>query len=145
MIEGPLRAPSSPPETPVPIKRKPFELEIAGTADRVLVVGVAAVDDDVARLQVWDQQFDEVINRRAGLDHQHHPTRTLQQARQLLDRVGADDVRALRLIDEKLVYLGHGAVVDGHDEAVVVHIENQVLAHHGEADEADVGRGGGHG
>ena len=59
----------------------------------------------------------------------------------LLDRVGADDVCPLGLVVEEIVHLGDGAVV-GHDRvAVVVHVEDQVLAHDGQADECDVSLG----
>ena len=45
---------------------------------------------------------------------------------------------SLRFIGEKFVYFGGGAVV-GHDvKAVVVHIEDQVLAHDCEADQGNV-------
>ena len=37
-------------------------------------------------------------------------------------------------------HLGGGAVEGRDDEAVVVHVQNQVLAHDGEPDDSDVGR-----
>jgi hypothetical protein len=52
--------------------------------------------------------------------------------------MGADDVGALGFLVEEFVHLGHGAVEGDHGEAVVVHVQNQVLPHHGEADECDV-------
>ena len=84
------------------------------------------------------QLLDEIVHRLAGLHHQHHPARRFEQADQFLDGVGADDLRALGLVGEEIVHLGDGAVVDRHGEAVVVHVQNQVLAHHGQADQADV-------
>ena len=42
------RAPSSPPETPEPMKRMFFRFELSPTTLGVGVVGVAEVDDDVA-------------------------------------------------------------------------------------------------
>ena len=46
--------------------------------------------------------------------------------------------RALRLVGEKMIHLRRGAVV-GHDgEAVVVHVEDQILAHDGQTDQCDV-------
>ena len=44
----------------------------------------------------------------------------------------------LASLAEKFVHLGDGAVEDGHGEAVVVHVENEVLAHHGQSDQSDV-------
>ena len=62
-----------------------------GAPRRVREVRVAAVDDDVAGLQVRHQLVDHVVHRLAGLDHQHHAPRPLQQPGQLLDRVCAGD------------------------------------------------------
>ena len=42
------------------------------------------------------------------------------------------------------VDLLRGPVVGAHDEAVVVHVEDDVLAHDGQPDEGDVGDGLGH-
>ena len=39
---------------------------------------------------------------------------------------------------EEIVHLGHGAV-EGHDgEAVVVHVQNEILAHHGQTDQCNI-------
>ena len=46
----------------------------------VLEVGVAAVDDDVARLQVRDQLVDHRVGGGAGLDHDDDPARALRLA-----------------------------------------------------------------
>ena len=50
-------------------------LEILGAADAVGEVGVAAVDDDVALVEQRHQLVDQVVDRLAGLDHDHHPAR----------------------------------------------------------------------
>ena len=55
-----------------------------------------------------------------------------------LDGVRADDLGALGLVVEEVVHLGDGAVVGGHGEAVVVHVQNQVLAHNGQPDYSNV-------
>ena len=46
--------------------------------------------------------------------------------------------RPLACVVEELVHLGNGAVEADHGEAVVVHVEDQVLAHDGQADQCDV-------
>jgi hypothetical protein len=56
------------------------------------------------------------------------------------DGVGADDVGALGFVGEEVVDLGGGAVEDGDFEAVVVHVEDEILSHDGKADEADITR-----
>ena len=58
----------------------------------------------------------------------------------LFDGVGADDLRALGGVVQELVDLGRRAVEGDHGEAVVVHVQDQVLAHDGQADQCDVCR-----
>ena len=59
----------------------------------------------------------------------------------LLERVGAEDAGCPWLRWPGIVHLGDGAVVGHHGEAVVVHVQNQVLAHDGQADHSDVSFG----
>ena len=46
---------------------------------------------------------------------------------------------SFRLVVEESVNLVDSAVVGAHDEPVVVHVEDQVLAHHGQPDQGDIG------
>ena len=48
---------------------------------------------------------------------------------------------------DEVVDLRRGAVEDGDGVAVALHVQDEVLAHHGQADQADVGglAGSGHG
>ena len=39
---------------------------------------------------------------------------------------------------QKIVHARNGAVENGHGEAVVVHVENQILAHHGQTNQGDI-------
>ena len=118
--------------------KQPFGFDVLGAAHRIVIVGVAAVNDDVARLQMGDELLDEGVHRGAGFDHQHHPARTLEGAHQLLDGMGADDFRAPGVAVDEVVHFRHGTVENGYGEAVVVHIQNQILPHHRQADEANV-------
>src|SRR5438105_842217 len=99
---------------------------------------VASVDDDVAFFEMGDKLFNYLIDSLARLDHHHDATRTLQCANEFLDGVSADDLRSRSFVLNKIVDLGDGAVEDRDLVAVVVHIEDQVLPHDGEADESDV-------
>ena len=47
MIDGPWRAPSSPPETPMPMKVSPIFFSPVEAGDGVAEIGVAGIDDDV--------------------------------------------------------------------------------------------------
>jgi hypothetical protein len=102
-------------------------------------VGVAAVDDDVALLDTGlEDGLDECVNGSASLDQQHHASGFLELGDEILDAVRADDGFALGLVGQEGVDLGDCSV-EGHDsEAVISHIEDQVLAHDGQANEAEI-------
>ncbi len=123
-MEGPKRAPSSPPETPVPMKRMPLRCEILGTAIRIGEQRVAAVDDDVAGFKKGEYVVDHLIDSVAGLDHEHDAAWTLEQANEFLNRMRAGHLRALCLVVQKVVHFRNGAVEDSNLEAVIVHVEH---------------------
>ena len=64
--------------------------------------------------------------------------RLLQQRNEFLDRVGAHNLRALGFVRNKLIYFGDRSIENGDLVAVIVHIQDQVLAHHGQADQSDI-------
>ncbi len=137
-MEGPRRAPSSPPETPVPMKRMPFSA-------RPFVRRLVSVKRELPPSMMMSpfsrcgtMLIDHLVDRVAGLDHQHDAARRLERLNQLLDGMRADDLRALGFVLEELVDLGDGSIEDGHAVAVVVHVQDQILAHDSEADQSDV-------
>src|SRR5262249_41712387 len=105
----------------------------------------AAVDEDVARLQQRRHLLDDLIDGRAGLDHDHHLARPFQRRDQLLDAVAADDVLAARPPGQEVIDARRGAVEDRHGVTATLDVEDEVFAHHGQADQANVGSRGGHG
>jgi len=117
-----------------------FGGKIFGAAVGVSEERIAAVDDDVAGLEVGQDVVDGLVDGVAGFDHEHDAAGALEEGGELLGGVSADDVGALGFVGEEVVDLGGGAVEYGHFEAVVVHIEDEVLSHDGEADEADITR-----
>ena len=82
--------------------------------------------------------LDQVVDRRAGLDHHHDLARLGQVLDQVFERVAADELLALRAAGDELVDLARRAIEDGDAIAAALDVEGQVLAHHGEADQADV-------
>ena len=111
-------------------------------AGGVRKVAVAAIDDDVAGLEMRKQLRDDGVHRRPRLHHQEDPPWPGQGRRQCGDRVGPRDRGPGGRTGEVLGDAFGGPVVDRDAEPVVVEVEGQVLAHHGEANQADVG---GHG
>jgi len=52
--------------------------------------------------------------------------------------VRANNFRALRFVLNKIVYFRNSTIEYGNFVAVIVHIENEILAHNGKADQAYV-------
>ena len=69
-----------------------------------------------------------IITRRGYFEFGNH----------FFNRMRAEHFRALGLVREKMIHLFRGAVVGDDGEAVVVHVENEILAHHGQPDQCDV-------
>jgi hypothetical protein len=84
---------------------------------------------------------DHLIDGVAGFDHEHDAAGTFEKADEFLDGMGADDLGAFGFVGEEVVDFGDGTIEDGHFEAVVIHVEDEILTHYGEADEADVTSG----
>ena len=102
------------------------------------VVGIAAVDEDVAFVEQREERVDEVVDGRAGLDHHHDLPRLGEVGHEVFQRVAADELLAFGSAGDELVDLAGRAIVHGDVIAAAFDIERQVFAHHGEADEADI-------
>ena len=120
------------------MNRMPLLSQSLGAAVGIRVMRVAAVDDDVALFEMRRQMRDHLVDRVAGLDHQHHAARLLQHLHQFLDRVRAHHLRAGGFVGDEVIHLRDGAIKNGYAIAVVVHVQNEVLAHYRETDEADI-------
>src|SRR5262245_8017834 len=99
---------------------------------------IAAVDDDVSLVEMLSQAIDHMIHGIARLDHQHYAAGPLQRFDQFLYRMRAYYMRSGGFVLNEFVYLRNGAVEDGHAIAVVIHIQDQILSHHGQADQTNV-------
>lgn len=122
-------------------EKEALSFDVLGAALGVGEMAVAAVDDDIAGFEMREQLIDEGVDGRARLHEQDDAAWALEQGHELRDGVCADHVRARGGAGQKGVGLRGGAVVHGHGVAVVVHVEHEVLAHDGQADEADVSGG----
>lgn len=76
-------------------KEKTFGLELLGASDRIRVVGVATINDDVTLLEMGHQLGDEIIDGRPSLDEKNDLAGALEFGSKLLDRVGTLDICAL--------------------------------------------------
>lgn len=73
-------------------KEQTLLLELVSSSDRVGVVRVSTIDDDVTLLEVRLELADEVIDGLTGLDEKDDSSRSLELGAELLDRVGTDNV-----------------------------------------------------
>jgi len=85
-----------------------------------------------------DKKLDEVVDSLTSLDKHHHASRFLELLDKVLNALSTDDGLALGFVGQKAVNLGDCAVEGDDGEAVVSHVENEVLAHDGKADEAEI-------
>ena len=114
-------------------------LEFLRAPDGVREVGVATVDDHVALLEVGNELADCVVNCVAGAHHEHDLARAREAPDERLDRLVSRHVGAGGGAGHELLRLGGSAVEDRDAVAVLVHVQDEVLSHHGKADQADVG------
>jgi hypothetical protein len=104
----------------------------------VAEVGVAAVDQHIAVVEVWRDLLDHRIGGRTGLHHAHQHARTRERADPPLDRLLPAD-RALRaMLLEELLGAARGAVVHHDGDVVMGHVARQVGAHRGQSGQAEV-------
>merc|ERR1719192_10019 len=74
----------------------------------------------------------------SGLHQDHHSSRFLQPRHHLLQAVSSGNIRPLGLLLQEVIHLLRGPVVGADLEAVVIHVEDEVLAHDGQTNESDV-------
>ena len=73
-------------------EKKTFRFQLCGAADRIRVMGVSAVDDDIAFTKERNQLIDENIDCCTSLDKKDDFTRGLKFGDQLLGRMSTLDV-----------------------------------------------------
>jgi hypothetical protein len=127
-------------------KEEALGLELLRATDGIGVVGVSAVDDNVALFEpALNEQADEIIYGRASFDEQNDFAGLLELGDELRDGVGALDLGSFGdgslsahrpgdvdhctfgFIGEERIDLGGRSVVCNNIEALVVHVQNKVL------------------
>jgi hypothetical protein len=111
---------------------------VGGAPYGVRKVRVATVDDDITRLKMRDDRIDKGIDRVTGFHQQEHLAGPLKVGNKFFDAVAADNILALGTGIHKVINLAGGTVEHGYFKTVAFHVQNEVFAHHGEADQADI-------
>jgi hypothetical protein len=91
-------------------------------------MGVAAVNDNVARLQVGLKLFNDLIYRFTGGDKEDDFAWPFQQGHKPFNGLGSLDGPIARF-GQQLVYFVVGSVVTGYSKAVVGHVQKKVPPH----------------
>ena len=107
-------------------------LELPGAVDVVAVVGVAAVDDDVARIQVRDQVVQHLVDD-AGRHHHPDGARLVHLAGEFLEVRGAAGPRGHQLGHRVGVRIRRHALV-----ALAHHATRHVGAHPSQSDHSEL-------
>src|SRR4030088_1940215 len=82
--------------------------------------------------------IDDLIDRRTGLDHDHGFARPRGRPNEFFHRLRGDNVFSFRFGGGEFLRHFGGAVEDGDRESFGFHVEDEVLAHDSEADEANI-------
>ena len=138
MMDGPLSAPSSPPDTPVPTKCSPIS---ARRASRRMVSGKCALPASITMSpssRTARQLVDHRIRTRARLDHDQHPTRPLKRGDETGHRLRRDELAIVSMLVDQGLRLGIRPVVDRHPVPMTGEVAGQVSTHHRQPGDADL-------
>ena len=109
-----------------------------GPAGGVGEEGIAAVDDDVVRLEVWRELLDHVVHRPAGLDHDDDRARPREARDKVRQRAGGEEAALLSVLADKLVRPFRVPVEDRDAETLACGVPREIRAHDRQAQYADV-------
>ena len=101
-------------------------------------MGIAAVNENIAVVEKWQKLLDHVVHGLPGFYHHEHLARLFQIVNQFFETVAANDIFSGGSAVYKFVHLFRRAVENGHGEALRLHVHDEILAHHGKADQTDV-------
>ena len=99
---------------------------------------VAAVDDDVALLEMGQELVDHVVDRLAGLDHDEDGARLGDAGDKLWQRLGREEAAFAAVLRHELVGPLGIAVEHRDAEPMPRRVSRQIGAHDGQSEDADV-------
>lgn len=111
--------------------------QFAVTTDGVLIVGVAAVDQDIALVQVRSQRGNGFIRCFARFHHQQDAARFFQRFDKLFNGVIRRQILA-RVLSDHFVSFVARTVENGNGVTTALDVQREVAAHYRHADNADL-------
>ena len=102
------------------------------------VLRVAAVDQDVARLEVRQKLVDHVVDRLARLHHDDDGARLGDRRDEIRQRLRREEAALAAVLAHELVGAFAMAIVERHAKAFSRRVAGEIGAHHGEAEHADI-------
>lgn len=110
--------------------------QVARARVGVSEVRVAAVNDEIALVEVRQQILDDRIHRRAG-GHEHHDRAWPPQKPDELRNVRrAVDLSLFAFLGQRIDF-GRVLVVAGHGKTLIGHVEQEIASYDAKADHAD--------
>ena len=99
---------------------------------------IAAIDDDVAFFEQRSELPNDGIDRRARLYHDHRFARSFKRADEFLDRARGLDIFSFAPAPLEFLRDFRGAIKNGDQKSLRFHVQDEVLAHHSQADQANI-------
>jgi hypothetical protein len=115
-----------------------FSFEIFAAALRVSEKRIAAVNDDIAFFEKGSELTNDGVNRAAGFDHDLRLSRFLKRAYEFLHRARRLNIFSLGASSREFVGNFGGTIENGDAESFRFHVQDKVLAHYGESDQANI-------
>ena len=133
-LQGPLGATGNPHanESEAPA------LQLLHATLGVGIEGIPPIDEQIALLQQGRQGGDHVVHRLTCLHHHQDAAGALQGRHEFGQGLSSDDLLTGPAAGKKLLGLGVGAIEHHAGEAVSLSIEDEVLPHHAETDQAEM-------
>src|ERR1043165_7593883 len=116
-----------------------FSLHLLAAPLRIGEKGIPAVNDDVSLVHQRGDFSNDLVYRLPSLDHDLRLAGLLQGADEFFYRAGRPDIFSPGPSRGEFVSDFGGAIENGDGKTLRFHVENEVLAHHRQTDQANIG------
>ena len=117
---------------------KALAFQLSNAAFGIGVEGIATINQQISLLQVGGEGSDGVVNRLTSLHHHQDASRTFELAYELLQRFGTHNLFTRSTTHQEVLGFGIGAVVNSTGKTIPLCIQDEVFAHHTQANQAEM-------